>query len=33
MKHAPISETGSCALCGQSYDHFGNNPEPIKPFV
>jgi hypothetical protein len=22
-------ENGDCAICGQRYTHFGNNPEPI----
>jgi hypothetical protein len=24
-------ETGTCALCGDPFDHFGNNPEPVLP--
>jgi hypothetical protein len=27
-----INETGSCSFCGAPYTHYGNNPEPIKPF-
>jgi hypothetical protein len=25
-----MTETGTCSLCGGPYDHFGNNPEPLK---
>jgi len=23
-------ETGKCSICGDLYEHFGNNPEPVK---
>jgi len=27
-----ITETGACSICGRPYEHFGNNPEPLKTF-
>jgi hypothetical protein len=27
-----MDEQGICAICGNYYTHFGNNPEPIKRF-
>lgn len=30
MKQKQIEETGTCSLCGKPYEHWGNNPEPIK---
>jgi hypothetical protein len=27
-----MKETGTCSLCGSKYEHFGNNPEPLKSF-
>jgi len=26
-----MNETGTCAMCGGQYTHFGNNPEPLRP--
>ena len=26
-----INETGTCALCGGPYTHWGNNPQPVLP--
>lgn len=31
-KTEPIQETGTCYLCGEPYEHWGNNPEPIAKF-
>ena len=28
----PIEREGTCSLCGEPYDHFGNNPEPLGTF-
>jgi hypothetical protein len=25
----PIKEKGKCCLCGEIYEHYGNNPAPI----
>jgi len=27
----PIHESGTCALCGNPYTHWGNNPQPVLP--
>ncbi len=24
-----MTETGKCAICGEDYSHFGNNPAPL----
>lgn len=24
-----MDETGTCSLCGETYTHYGNNPEPL----
>ena len=32
MADMPLQETGICSLCGGPYEHFGNNPEPLKDF-
>lgn len=29
MTTKPIQETGTCSLCGQPYEHYGNNPQPV----
>lgn len=29
MTEKKTAERGNCAICGQPYAHFGNNPEPI----
>lgn len=26
-----FKEAGPCSLCGGTYEHWGHNPEPIKP--
>ena len=31
MSHT-VEETGKCALCGKTYYHYGNNPEPVMPY-
>ncbi len=28
----PLQETGTCAICGNNYGHYGNNPEPLLPY-
>lgn len=25
-----INETGVCSICGAPYEHFGNNPYPVR---
>ena len=27
-----LKETGKCSLCGGTYSHYGNNPEPLGKF-
>ena len=27
-----MKKKGICAICGKTYDDYGNNPEPLMPF-